>query len=173
MNDAVKIDARQVDAMLQRLNKNAVDDCVFEGVRAVSNALKADTQKTLLSRMPAAKSTKKTSKPMSEGVQNKHRRDYLESTVHILGDYRLKWVEGGTVDRFTGKRNVYDKVTGGFTGTRRTIAKRRGGKKNVVRYTGRMKAINFFADTRQSLDTDDIMTAAIMKKLEAITNEKL
>lgn len=173
MSDAVKIDTREVDALLGKLGKANNDEAVFAGVRAVSNALKRDTQKTLLSRVPAASSSRTTGTPMYEGVRSKHHREYLESVVHILGDFRLKWFEGGTADRYTGKRNVYDKITGEFTGLRRTIHKRRSGKKNVVRYTGRMRARNFFADARSTLDTEDVMTEAIMKKLEELTGETL
>ena len=173
MNDAVKIDTREVDALLGKLSKAANEEAVFACVREVSNKTKTETQKTLLSRVPAASSARTTGKPMYEGVRNKHHREYLESVVHILGEHRLKWFEAGTADRWTGKRNVYDKITGEFTGLRRTIHKRRTGKKNVVRYTGRMWARNFFADTRKSLDVEDIMKAAITKKLEELTGETL
>ena len=170
---AVDIDTRQVDAMLSRLDKTTCDNAIFEGVRQASNALKLTTQRVLLSRVPAASSTRVTGKPMYEGVQNKHRKEWLESVVHIFGDYRLRWLEGGTADRYTGKRNVYDKITGEFTGQRRIIRKRRSERKNVIRYTGRITARNFFADARRQTDAVDIMTKAIIKKIEEATGETL
>lgn len=169
------IDVRQVQRVLDSLNSENNREALFEGVRAVSNAIKEDAKRNLRRDVRGADGTARTGKPMSEGVQNKHRREYIESTVHILGDFRLKWFESGTQDRYNGKRNVYDKLTGGFTGLRRTIVKRRteSSRKRAVRYTGRIKGVRFFADARNSTDVDDVMTRAITKKLEEITGETL
>lgn len=170
---AIDIDIREVDAILSRLDKTTCENIIFEGLRQESNSLKLTTQRVLLNRVPAASSTRLTGRPMYEGVQNKHRKKWLDSIVHVFGDHRLRWLEGGTADRYTGKRNVYDKITGEFTGQRRIIRKRRSERKNVIRYTGRMKARHFFADARRQTDAVDIMTKAIIKEIEKVTGEKL
>lgn len=72
--------------------------------------------------------------PMTEGVRLMRNKWYVESGVHIMGDFRLKWFERGTTERFTGGRK--DKF--GFY----------PGGMNASGYRGRIQGKGFFGKAR-------------------------
>lgn len=160
MSDLVQIDTSQADAMLSNLGNNA-KNIIFDGVKAAANELKYGAQRRFMSVTPAASHRQSNGKPLFEGVQSKYYPDYLEALVHIFGDHKLRWFEGGTDDRYTGKRNV-----GG--GKRRTIYKRRSERKNVVRYTGRHPKRPFFQPNEHSGEVIDAMIKAISKRINEL-----
>ena len=154
------IDTSQVDAMLNQLEEGA-NEAIWEGVKAGANALKYGAQERFRRTRKGASNPQETlgGKPLYEGVQSKYYTDYLEAIVHILGDFKLKWFEAGTDDRYNGKRNV-----GG--GKRRKIYKRRSVKGNGTRYTGRITAKPFF------LSDSGEVTDEMMKSVERYIKRK-
>lgn len=160
-NKLVDIDTAAADAILNKLSGTEAHSIIWDGVKAGANTLKYGAQDRFRRVTPAATHRGENGKPLYEGVQSKYYPDYLEAIVHVFGDYKLRWFELGTEDRYTGKRNV-----GG--GKRRKIYKRRSERKNVVRYTGRMTAKHFFAPDEHTNEVTDAMTEAIIKRIEEI-----
>ena len=158
-----QIDTAEVDKMLDRLGNDATT-AIWEGVKAGANALKYGAQERFRRSRKGASNPQDTlgGKPLYEGVQSKYYPDYMEAIVHILGDFKLKWFEAGTDDRYNGKRNV-----GG--GKRRKIYKRRSVKGNGTRYTGRITAKPFFLGDEGEIT--DTMMRSVERYIMNITGE--
>lgn len=132
----VTIDSSKVDELLGKLspenNRNIIHKALLKG----GKYLQSKTIENL--RRGQTKSGTLKADSMVKGVKLKSDKDYGEVTVHIMGDYRLKWFEkGNKKDRFTkGHR-----VTGYLT---RRLLKRSGKGGN----RGKISAINFFSRAR-------------------------
>ncbi|MDR2138264.1 MAG: hypothetical protein LBP50_01750 [Tannerella sp.] len=115
---------------------------------------------------PSPKSRKPVRK-MESGVKSRINRDATEARVHIMGDYRLKWFETGTKDRYRSRKKLYmfRRSPGG-----RKYWKRNGGKD--VR-TGKISPQYFFRRARESKESEisanmeNLLSAAIRKVYES------
>lgn len=82
---------------------------------------------------------------MEKGIRLKVDKAYSEVTLHIMGDYRLKWFEKGTKPRYTKGHK-----TTGYLSNHRLKRTGKGG------YRGQMVATHFF---KEGLNEQAIGTA--------------
>lgn len=119
---------KELLAALNRLSSKGMKDTVKRTLNRVSSMLQTEAKKNLRgvtkrSNVSGSKTVKgRTKNPLQKGITKKVWRNNEGATITILGDYRLKWFEKGTGERFTGTKKQY---------------KQR-------KYTGRMNASNFF-----------------------------
>lgn len=75
-----------------------VREVITKALRKGANVLVKNTRTNLES------TGVKISNDMKKGVKAKVDKAYLEAKVHIMGDYRLKWIEKGTKERYLKKK---------------------------------------------------------------------
>lgn len=120
----IEVDSRNVLKMFAELNsKNqkkvhriALAKALSILVKEARSTLKGVIRKSIYSK------SKKTGKSLASGIKYKINKDATEGKAHILGDFRLKFFELGTKERY----------------------RKRGGK------TGTIKASYFFRTARQN-----------------------
>ena len=83
------VDSSQVDQLLNQLQPDTIQDIVFKAIKKGADTLKAKTISNL--RRPS----------LNKGVKVRPNRAANEVSVNIMGDYRLKWFEKGTKERYT------------------------------------------------------------------------
>lgn len=145
----VQINDSQVQNLFDALDEKNRSTILFKALKKGAEKLKADTQTQLKTRLGSgASSTGRLGKPMTEGVEVTTDKAYNEVTVHIMGDYRLKWFEKGTKIRKTKGHKItgYDR--------RYRIRAGKGGNR------GQITALNFFNAARQG-NIDDTVISAI------------
>lgn len=103
MNNVCNIDTKELDDILNNLNERNRKEAIFNSLVKGGNILVKETQSELLSVLPKANRGERYGKPMTKGVKLKKDKDYNEVKVHIMGDYRLKFFEMGTDDRYLKK----------------------------------------------------------------------
>lgn len=158
-----EMDDARIEAMFQRLSPQNIQ--TFEGL-AIEEALtelQRDTISILVSKLPNATKTGTTpngvkTDAMTKGVKKTVDRHYATGTVHIMGDYRLKWFELGTVPRYT-------------TGQR---SKNRSGdiKKTVSagQYRGQIQPMFFFKEARENANVIDTYSQSLLMSIENAFN---
>ena len=109
--------------LLNSLDSDSNRAVINKALRKGANKLLTDTKTILRAKLGRGATTPNrwNGKTMESGVRLKADRDYMEVSVSIMGDFRLKFFEKGTQLRNT-KRN------------------------NANR--GRIKGLNFFSDAR-------------------------
>lgn len=143
------IDSTQVDRLLDTLgDDDLMRDILFRAVMAGGQKLRQDT----LSNLAASNFN---SDSMRKGVTVKGDKAYTESKVSIMGDYRLKWFEKGTKERYTKGAKVL-----GVDKNSTRYALKRSGK---PRYTGRIQANYFFRSAREN---EGAITEAITQSID-------
>ena len=145
----VEIDDSQVQAVFSALNVKNQKKTLMGGIRKSAQILINRTKALIKSNLNnTTKANRFNGKKMVNGVKFKADREKLEGKVHIMGDFRLKFFEKGTVERFTkGRKKIWN---GGFRGGRRDY-----NRKGKGHSTGAIKSIGFFkqakADTEQQV----------------------
>ena len=86
------VDSSQVDQLLNQLQPDTIQDILFKAIKKGADTLKAKTISNL--RRPS----------LNRGVKVRPNRASNEVAVNIMGDYRLKWFEKGTDERYTRRR---------------------------------------------------------------------
>lgn len=133
MNNEV-VDSTQVDNLLDTLDNDEIRrNILFSAVKAGGMVLKKQTIQNLKS------SGFKASPEMENGIRVKGDKDYIEATVSIMGEHKLKWFETGTEPRYV-KRY-----------------------KNKARYTGSIKPYYFFRNARSN---ETAITDAMMQSID-------
>ena len=141
-----KVDSSQVDQLLNQLAPETIQDIIFKALKEGGNTLKANTILNL--RRPT----------LNKGVRVKPNKAFNEVQVNIMGDYRLKWFEKGTKDRFTKGH----KITG-YVDFRHLKRTGKGG------YRGKMVAEHFFQTARNDEESVyNAMMASITESLNKI-----
>lgn len=115
---------KELLAALNRLSSKGMKDAVKRTLNRVGGMLQTEVKKNLRQTTKRYNATgSRTSKgaikrPLQKGITKSVWRNNEGVTVTILGDYRLKWFEKGTDERFTGTRKRYKKrkATGRMTG---------------------------------------------------------
>lgn len=163
MND-VKIDSAEVDRLLDSLSDtDLLNKIIFEAVKAGARVLRDKTKQSFRSEMGGVASnvSRFTRKPFEDGITMKTDKAYVEASVSIMGDQRLKWFETGTQDRYTKGRKIV-----GYSGTKRNRLQREG----KGHWTGRIKENYFFKKARSSSETaiDDAIKQSINNALEKL-----
>ena len=162
MSDIVNIDSSQVDVLLNTLDDNEFKrKILFDAVKAGAKVLQQNTKKLFRSSLGSAAThvSRFIGKPFEEGVSVKGDKAYLEASVSILNDFRMKFFEKGTRDRSTKGR----KITG-YVDSRHLKREGKGHR------TGSIRALNFFRTARQ--DTGSIDAAIAQSINNALRNLK-
>ena len=133
----VTIDSSQVTNLFNSLNQETQKEIMMKGLKQGAKYLQSKTQEALVRKFPKAQSTKgKANRTMYEGVTIKPIKVMTEVDVSIMSNYLNIFFEGGTDERYRKVR--YQDKKGG--------------------YTGKLTALNFFADTRQQEENNVIKT---------------
>lgn len=140
----VKIDDSQVVNLFDKLNDPQA--ILFKALKKGAQALQEQTQTNLKTAFSGGSS-------MAKGVKLKADKAYSEVSVHIMGDYRLKWFEKGTQIRKTKGHKI--------TGYNRSRRIRSGKGAN----RGRIRPYYFFRQARQG-NIENIITQAITEQLK-------
>ena len=120
----IEVDSRSVLKMFAELNSKNQKKVHRLALAKALNILVKEARSTLkgVIRKSIYSKSKKTGKSLASGIKYKINKDATEGKVHILGDFRLKFFELGTKERY----------------------RKRGGK------TGSIKASYFFRIARQN-----------------------
>ena len=86
------VDSSQVDQLLNHLQPDTIQEILFKALKKGADTLKAKTIANL--RRPS----------LNRGVKVRPNRGSNEVAINIMGDYRLKWFEKGTDERYTRRR---------------------------------------------------------------------
>ena len=108
MSNEVTVDAKQVINMFEELTSKQQKEVHRRALRSASNILIKQTRFNLKSVVKSSITARsmKTGKSLSSGVKASINKEATQSTVHIMGDYRLKWFEMGTKIRKTRKKGI-------------------------------------------------------------------
>ena len=127
----VSIKDSPVMSALRDIEDSLKSGAVITALEKGAEVLQAETRTQLRRKLgPGATSTLRRKKPMEKGVSLVVDREHGEVRVSILGDFRLKWFERGTEERYT------------------RVSRRRKG--SAKRYRGRIEALRFFESARSN-----------------------
>lgn len=128
MSNSVTVDAKQVIQMFRDLDHREQKKVYRTALRKASNILIKETRSNLRNIVKGKITNRKkgSKRSLSTGIRSSIDREATQASVHIMGEYRLKWFEKGTSLRKT--RKGYNR--------------------------GAMKATNFFRDARQSTEKE-------------------
>lgn len=100
-----EIDKSSVMAALDRLIESDFKKVWRNALKKSANILVKETKTKLVANMGSAATHKslKYGKSLRQGVKSSVRKDATEAKVHIMGDFRLKFFEKGTKERYTRK----------------------------------------------------------------------
>lgn len=98
MSNVVEVDAKQVISMFAELDRKNQKKVYRDALRKASGILIKQTRSNLkgIIKSSITKKSSKTGKSLSSGIKSSIDRDATQSTVHIMGDFRLKFFEKGT-----------------------------------------------------------------------------
>lgn len=143
MSDHVaKIDSRQVDDVLKALSDDELKrKIIYDALKAGAKVLQQNTQALFRQSMGESANhySKYIRKPFEDGVTVKGDKAYIEASVSIMNDFRMKFFEKGTKQRTTKGR----KITG-YTEKHKLIREGKGHN------TGAIKPLYFFKRARQN-----------------------
>lgn len=180
MDNAVRINDKPVIQALDKLRKPEIYDIVVKALWKGADLVRKDAQKSLESKLgPGAtrecqrknkKGHKGHDEPMIQGIIVKKDKGLLEVRLSLYGDYRLKWFEMGTQERFLKRTGAKDRERGRTKGDKRYLYRKKG-KENFYRAgspRGRIEALNFLEETR---DRDmeraaNFVTSSLEKELQ-------
>ena len=148
----IQVDDRKVLAMFSEMDAKNRKRVFRTALRQSAGILVRQTKKNLRSietsggRLRTNTPNRWNGKKMEQGIRTVMARDAKSVKVHLLGDFRLKFFEMGTKDRYTkGHR-----ITGSFKS-------RGGGRKYLIRtgkggYRGQIVASRFFAASKSETE---------------------
>lgn len=111
MTKVATIEAEGLQATLAAMSSTERRGALYDALKEGAKTLQQETKANLL-RKAGSIATKVSfvrkgrDKPMVDGVRLSRDNAYCQVTVTIMGDFRLKWFEKGTAERFT-KDGVY------------------------------------------------------------------
>ena len=120
----IEVDAKEVLGLFADLNSRQQKQVYRNALRRAANILVKETRNQLKSKLGRKANSRNWwhGKTLASGIKSNADKEGKEAKVHIMGDFRLKFFEGGTDIRKT--------------------------KKGYNR--GRMKALNYFERTRNN-----------------------
>lgn len=138
----VQVDDTQVQNLFNALDADSTKQILFTALKKGGQKLASQTKTKLKAKLGAGATSPNrwNGKTMESGVRLKADKDYCEVSVSILGDFRLKFFEKGTVQRRL----------------------RRGGYNR-----GAITPLYFFRDARQQ-DIGDTINNSITESLRRI-----
>lgn len=151
----IQVDNRKVLAMFSEMDAKNRKRVFRTALRQSAGILVRQTKKNLRSietsggRLRTNTPNRWNGKKMEQGIRSKMEKGDKSMKVHLLGDFRLKFFEMGTKDRYTKGH----KITGSYwsRGAGR-------GRKYLVRvgkggYRGRIESSRFFARSKQETES--------------------
>lgn len=149
------IERQQVDELLTKLSTERRSQILFSALKKGGKALQQETKVQLRQSVSKTHSPNRwNGKTLEDGIRVKANTVYQEVMVHILGDFRLKFFEKGTKDRYT-------KIHKNKLSTSQYINYlKKGGKGG---YRGKINACHFFRRARQN---EEIIQDAVFKELD-------
>lgn len=158
MGDICRIDSGDLDATLKALGPERNHKIVFDSLVAGAEALQSETIRVLKLEMGESatriglrgRPQYADHDPMTDGVMIMKNPYYNEAGVHIMGDFRLKWFEKGTSERYVGGRRKED---GSYPGD-----------KSISNYRGEIEPNGFFSHARSQ---GDLIVSAIEDKIDS------
>lgn len=154
MNNVAQLDSTQIDELLNTLSDDEFRrKLLFDAVKAGAKTLQQNTKKLFRQSMgdSATHYSKYIRKPFEDGITVKGDKAYIEASVSILNDFRMKFFENGTKQRTTKGRKIV-----GYVSSRKL--KREGKGHN----TGSIKPLNFF---KQARENETAITDAMIKSI--------
>lgn len=161
MNDTVIINSQQVDDLLNKLSDNdKKNKWLYDAVMSGAKVLQQAAQQSFIKKVKGAQHSSpylKGGKPFYEGVSVKGDKAYIEASVSILNDFRMKFFEKGTDERYSKSR----KITGYQSDGKHLKREGEG------HYTGKISATYFFKSARDSSDAaiNEAMLQSIDKSI--------
>lgn len=147
----VTLDTSTVDRLLSNLESDNRHKIITEALRRGGKVAQQNVRQSLRAKVGSS------AQSMEKGIKLKVDKAYSEVTLHIMGDYRLKWFEKGTDFRYTKGH----KVTGYLSNHRL----KRTGKAG---YRGRMEEKPFFKQGLNEQAIDTAITDYMDKSLTAL-----
>lgn len=134
-NDAeFTVDVKQVIAMFNKFNAKLKKKTFSTALRKAANILRKQTVTNLRQVVKRTRTKNKwNGKTLESGIRIKIAKSAQAAKVHIMNDFRLKFFEMGTSDRY--------------------VTKVKGKRLKKSRYTGRIDAKRFFQKAKQSTET--------------------
>lgn len=149
------IDRRQVDELLAKLSTERRSQIMFSALKKGGKALQQETKVQLRQSVANTHSPNRwNGKTLEDGIRFKANTVYQEVMVHILGDFRLKFFEKGTKDRYT-------KIHKNKLSTSQYINQLKKGDRS--RFRGKITASHFFRRARQN---EEVIQEAVFKELD-------
>lgn len=149
------IERQQVDELLAKLSTERRSQILFSALKKGGKALQQETKVQLRQSVSKTHSPNRwNGKTLEDGIRVKANTVYQEVMVHILGDFRLKFFEKGTKDRYT-------KIHKNKLSTSQYINYLKKGDKGG--YRGKINACHFFRRARQN---EEIIQDAVFKELD-------
>lgn len=155
MSKICEIDTKDLDNILNNLSEENRNKALFNSIVKGGQALVDETKIVLKSKLPNANAD------MVKGVKLKKDKSYQEVKVHIMGDYRLKWFELGTDERYLKKPLPHKDDT---------RYKYKSGSTNAggLPYRGKIEGKHFFQEARQNSNMMDVVINTLTKEIERL-----
>lgn len=162
MSKVCKIDDKDLQRLLDRLNEENRNDAIFKSLKKGGEILVDRTKQVLANKMPSAtKQIKKgdtTYPPIVEGVHISKQSDkqYLDVLVTILNQFMTKWFETGTKERYLKRSGAKDRSRGRFKGDKRYWYRKEGKENQYVSgsYRGKIEGLGFFEEARENYNQE-------------------
>lgn len=165
MSDTVIINSQQVDDLLNKLNdKDQKNKWLYDAVMSGAKVLQSAAQESFKKEVKGASHSSpylKGHKPFYEGVSVKGDKAYCEASVSIMNDFRMKFFEKGTAERYTKSTKI-----NGYQDDGKHL--KREGK---GRYVGKITATYFFKSARDN--SESAVNQAMMESLEKSINNTI
>lgn len=162
MNKICEINTKDVERIFNNLsNEEERKKMMLDALYTGGKELAEETKSELLRVLPNANKGEKYGKPMTSGIKVKKDKNYDEVIVHIMGDFRLKWFEMGTKERYL-KKPIEAKSDTRYKF--RTGSSNAGGNP----YRGKIKALNFFEHARANSDVVNTIVNTLQNKINKI-----
>ena len=128
------IDTKQFKIILDRLTPKEYKTAFRKSIREALNILRKKAIANLKGVTTKIDKKDQYNNTLRKGIQLKVYPEDLEGIVHIMGNFKLKWFQNGTVDRY---------------------AKRyRGKPMKRKRFTGKIDASKFFTNAKSETESE-------------------
>ena len=154
-NGFVQIQSNEVDNVLDKLDdEDLMKEALFKALKSGGHVLQDETKKYFRNAMgeSATHYSKYIKSAFEDGIVMKGDKAYCEVRVSIMKDFRMKFFEKGTVDRYTQNYSHSD--------YKRKRVNENTGKSN---YRGKITDKHFFKDARAN--SGELVNNAIQQSL--------
>lgn len=153
-NNDFTIDDTEIRDMFAELEPKRRKQAFRRATSSSLNVIKKQTVKNLKSNLGASavNHVDQYNNSLKKGVKVKVNKDCMGGTIHIMGNYKLKWFELGTKNRYNFKKSSSSWSKHKIKGGRYEYRKIKGVSLKKKRFTGHITAYHFFRDARQSTE---------------------